>query len=1042
MKWFSKILVLTFLGLVNTACNELGEISARKGSQNPPAQQLSVNFWELPQKIAGITFKAKDSGLSGKTTSEGLITCYEKEEVDFFVGSIPIGQAVCSKNITLAEIAGASSSQDSRAVQLLLFLLSLDDDNNSNNGIKIVDSALDYNEEGTVLNLDDPAAVAALIQSLDPGTLVLDPAGISQIIDAVVGGVANIIVTTLLGVPISNLTYTNATGFALITDQTGRITCIQGELITFSLGSLVLGSATCSSAMTLEEIAGSLEAATQLMVILLSLDDDNVPSNGINIVSTANDYIGVTDVDLSNPSDVDEIIQVLDPGTPEVTEEDATNFIESNPPTQGPLPIVIDINELAIVGLTYKNPEGLIRTTDSSGQIICKLGETIRFYVGSVLIGSATCSNSLTLVDVAGGEDESVQLLILLMSLDNDENPNNGINIVDAIDNYNGETTLDLNDPQAVLDLIEDISPGATVATDEEARELLEELTDSTPPIDIRIDGLILEGLSYTTANGQIQTISGNGFISCRPNQNVTFLIGSAEIGSALCSENISLMDISRNSEAALQLVLLLLTLDADENSDNGIEIVDSARNYRSAISVDFFNPISVQNLIASLYPSAPIVSLEEAEDFLFLTEHAKNPKPEVSFKLSNLLIEGLAYKNSLDSLSNTESDGVFYCLLNERIEIFIGTVLLGSVNCRTNTSLFSLADTTSKTTQLLVLLMSLDNDLNTSNGLNLVMSARSYSGTSTLDLENESSTLSLIQELRPGVTPVTNSEALNYLSSFSAIDVLIADTVIEGISYSAEVSGTKTTSGNGLISCIADENLIFKIANIELGSMDCKTKVNFISLAGNYEKAYQLVKILLSFDEDYDSTNGLTLIAEARNYTGDYDLDLNNSNSVQNYINLIRPLANTITNEQIVTILNSSLFVGTISSETIDQTGGMCPQGEASLSKDAEGNIKFDMPVATSELDLTGLIEEVTETTDQSTNLSTLVFPIEDESGAYNILNCTAGGGYSNRVEITIEDVPLNDSTSTVKQSVFKIYQVCNSGIKRIFCQGKFRYD
>jgi hypothetical protein len=1326
MNTLSKTLLLATLIFSFAACEELGEISARKGSEFEPPEKLSADFWELPQKIAGITFKAKDSQLSGVTTLSGKISCYERERVDFSVGSVFIGSAICSNNITLAEIAGVSNSKDPRAVQLLLFLLSLDDDNNSNNGINIVDSAINYNGDVT-LDLDNPTSVATLIQTLDPGTPVIDPAGVEQIIDAVSDGVANVIVTTLLGVPISNLTYTNATGFSLTTDLAGRITCIEGELITFSIGSVVLGSATCSANMSLEEIAGSAEGATQLMIFLLSLDDDNDPENGINIVNSAANYEGstvidieslmiqgltyidsngvirVTDssgtidcqtgelvsfyigsvllgtalcsdnitiqdiaggqneavqllillasldednnlnngvdltdaaetydgdtsvnlsnpqdvqnlintidptaptisiediedfidenydttvVDFTNPDAVNDLIQVLDPGTPVVSEEDADDFIDDNPVTQGPLPIVIDINELAVEGLTYIGSNGVIRTTDSSGQIVCQLGETVSFYIGSVLIGSAPCTSSMTIVDIAGGEDQAVQLLILLISLDEDGNPNNGIDISDAAINYEGETAVDLTNPQAVQDLIDDIDPSAPDVTEEDAQDLLDDITNTNPPINVLVDGIIIEGLTYTSADGQsyttnqtglvtcrpgqtivfsvgsvevgtavcsenmtLEEIAGSaeaatqlallllsldddndssngidivdsaqnftgdtsvdlndpqsvqdlidvlnptapdvsdedadifidtithteppisftveglliqgltyttsggetlttgasGLITCRPGQTVTFFIGSVEIGSALCSANLTLEDIAGSREAAIQLVLLLLSLDDDGDSSNGINIIDSAENFTGDASVDFSDPQSVQDLIDLLYPGAPTISIEDAEDFLFITEDSNDPKPEVSFKLSGVTTAGISYKNSRDVISTTDSSGTFTCLFDERIELSIGSVFIGSVNCKSDASFFALAGDGPRVVQMLILLMSLDSDLNTANGINVVNSARNYTGSSTLDLDDADAVLLLIEEMNPGAEPATNQEALDYLSSFSAINITLANTIIEGLTYTTNLSGESTTDNTGLISCITPENIVFKIAGVIIGNLECKKKVNFISLTGNYDKAYQLIKILISFDDDYDSTNGIDLIDEAKNFTGSYDLDLNDEVNVQNYIDLIRPLASQVTDEQITELLNSALFVGNITSETIDRTGGQCPTGEASLSRDSDGKILFDMPVATSSLDITSVIDDVTEVVNPNTQLSTLIFPIIDEQGEYNILNCSIGGGYSNRVEIAIEDVPLNEANPAVTESIFKIYQVCNNGLKKTFCQGKFRYN
>jgi len=79
-------------------------------------------------------------------------------------------------------------------------------------------------------------------------------------------------------------------------------------------------------------------------------------------------------------------------------------------------------------------------TTDSAGTFQYEKGGTVKFYTGSILIGEATGNSLIIPLDIVNGaqniSDPAVTNVIrFLMTLDNDNNPSNGIVITEAVAN-------------------------------------------------------------------------------------------------------------------------------------------------------------------------------------------------------------------------------------------------------------------------------------------------------------------------------------------------------------------------------------------------------------------------------------------------------------------------------------------------------------------------------------------------------------------------------------------------------------------------------
>jgi hypothetical protein len=90
----------------------------------------------------------------------------------------------------------------------------------------------------------------------------------------------------------------------------------------------------------------------------------------------------------------------------------------------------------AVSGVTYSTTSGVQGTTDSSGHFNYNAGDKITFTVGTLTLGTVTASNLITPIDLSN-TNFNIQnnLLVLLQSLDSDNNPSNGITITPALAN-------------------------------------------------------------------------------------------------------------------------------------------------------------------------------------------------------------------------------------------------------------------------------------------------------------------------------------------------------------------------------------------------------------------------------------------------------------------------------------------------------------------------------------------------------------------------------------------------------------------------------
>lgn len=122
--------------------------------------------------------------------------------------------------------------------------------------------------------------------------------------------------------PVENLAFVNESGETAFSDSNGSFACTEGELLQVKMGNLELGRVACGEKVYPHAITDDTEfeelvstspdvyeptKGTYLSAVLIRLDEDNDPDNGIKIPDSAHD---VTDFDDPKFSDED-----FDPST-------------------------------------------------------------------------------------------------------------------------------------------------------------------------------------------------------------------------------------------------------------------------------------------------------------------------------------------------------------------------------------------------------------------------------------------------------------------------------------------------------------------------------------------------------------------------------------------------------------------------------------------------------------------------------------------------------------------------------------------------------
>ena len=106
----------------------------------------------------------------------------------------------------------------------------------------------------------------------------------------------------------------------------------------------------------------------------------------------------------------------------------------------------------------------------------------------------------------------------------------------------------------------------------------------------------VVSGVSYSTASRSGLTDDGGRF-NYLPGEMVTFSIGGIVLGSALAGPVVTPLTLVGTTDVTNQQVInivrLLMTVDADGNPGNGIQITEATRLAASGITIEFNVPVA-----------------------------------------------------------------------------------------------------------------------------------------------------------------------------------------------------------------------------------------------------------------------------------------------------------------------------------------------------------------------------------------------------------------------------------------------------------------
>ena len=162
-----------------------------------------------------------------------------------------------------------------------------------------------------------------------------------------------------------------------------------------------------------------------------------------------------------------------------------------------------------VYGVKYQT-DSLQGLTNALGEFDYREGESIVFSIGDLQFPSISASQQITPTDLAQGSSEvRTNILQLLQSLDDDNNPDNGISISAEAENAFKDSTLDLesadfdSEAQAILDTIGD---GIQLVSEEQAEAHFQSAQEAQ----------ILGSWLYSEGNGKrnvLTFVEGNEYV-------------------------------------------------------------------------------------------------------------------------------------------------------------------------------------------------------------------------------------------------------------------------------------------------------------------------------------------------------------------------------------------------------------------------------------------------------------------------------------------------------------------------------------------------
>jgi hypothetical protein len=304
-----------------------------------------------------------------------------------------------------------------------------------------------------------------------------------------------------------------------ITDKDGTFTYMEGEMITFAIGSVVLGHAPAGPMLSpVDLVRGATDethpTVTNMARFLQTLDEDHNPENGITISHAIAEELhgrsigfNMDEAEFEYDSDLEMFINVLNVTSPG-RERMLVPVAQARAHLRNTLmqmrqmgPGAVSSHEPngtshssvnrgmfldgTVEGMEYETPTqwGM---TDANGTFEYMEGETIMFSVGGVMLGEAMAQPMMHPIDLVPDANNETHpavtnMITFLHSLDEDHNPLNGVTIThDTTEGFRGRTIdfdmhpddfeyhadLDMIGPMYQTPAMADVTHGQSIASD------------------------------------------------------------------------------------------------------------------------------------------------------------------------------------------------------------------------------------------------------------------------------------------------------------------------------------------------------------------------------------------------------------------------------------------------------------------------------------------------------------------------------------------------------------------------------------------------
>lgn len=268
--------------------NDNGDSTDRASAGSAAVQTGTL----ISDDLSNVAYKTATQ--SGYTSSTGEFDYLEGETVTFSVGDIVIGQATADATVELNDVTLATDASVAvNGEYVERFLQSLDADNDLTNGVEI--SAYTHTQaDGQMLDFSLPLAefesqADALVRMLTPNVTRLLTADTTidwtGAIDA-----DGVMTGVFIGSDVSNVRFETATQ-AGYTNEAGEFQYESGQMVSFYVGNVMLGTAQANSYVTPRDFLADVDAnvtvsdqvVENVLRFLQTLDVDGNGANGIYI---------------------------------------------------------------------------------------------------------------------------------------------------------------------------------------------------------------------------------------------------------------------------------------------------------------------------------------------------------------------------------------------------------------------------------------------------------------------------------------------------------------------------------------------------------------------------------------------------------------------------------------------------------------------------------------------------------------------------------------------------------------------------------------